>query len=144
MVILDQASKWAVLKRLPFGSSVPVLGDLVHFTTVRNPGGAFGLFQSGTGILTIITIATVVTIAVTVRRRSALPPSAGVALALLLGGALGNLIDRIRLGSVTDFIDVRVWPVFNLADAAITAGIVLLAYHMIFCESRGDSAPAKG
>jgi len=143
VVVLDQASKWAVLKRLPFGSSVPVIGDLVHFTTVRNPGGAFGLFQSSAALLTIITIATVVGIAVYVRRRSGLPAVAGISMALLLGGAVGNLIDRMRFHSVVDFIDIRVWPVFNVADSAITVGIALLAYYILFIEGRGASVPAK-
>jgi signal peptidase II len=143
VVILDQASKWAVVKQLPFGTSVPVVGDFVYFTTVRNPGGAFGLFQSSAALLMLVTIATIVGIAVTVRRRTALPAVAGVALALLLGGAIGNLIDRVRIHSVVDFIDLRVWPVFNIADSAITVGIVVLAYYILFCEGR-DSAPAKG
>ena len=137
VVLLDQASKYAVIHRLPFGS-VPVLDGIVYFTLVRNPGGAFGLFQSWAGMLTLVTIVVCAAIIVLVRRKVALPAIAGMALALQLGGAVGNLIDRIRFHSVTDFIDLRVWPVFNVADSAITVGIVLLAYYLIFSEKRRE------
>ena len=146
VVILDQTSKWAVLNRLPYGSSVPVIGDIVYFTTVRNPGGAFGMFQSSAGILTVITLATVIGITIVVRRRNAVPALAGIALALLLGGSVGNLIDRVRFGHVVDFIDLygRFWPVFNVADSAITVGIIVLACYFLFVEGRrSDSVAAK-
>jgi len=144
VVILDQTSKWAILKHLPYGSSVPVIGDIVYFTTVRNPGGAFGMFQSSAGILTVITLAAVIGIAIVVRRRNAVPASAGIALALLLGGSVGNLIDRVRFGHVVDFIDLRFWPVFNVADSAITVGIIVLACYFLFFEGRrSDSVAAK-
>lgn len=144
VIALDQASKFAVIYRLPFGSSVPVLGGIVHFTTVENPGGAFGLFQSWAGMLTLITIAVCAAILVFVRRKVSLPVVVGTALALQLGGAVGNLIDRIRFHYVIDFIDLRVWPVFNVADSAITIGIVLLAYYLIFLDRRRVSAELKG
>ena len=140
VVILDQATKLAVTMRLPLGSSVPVIGDLVYFTSVRNPGGAFGSFQSATGLLALITAATVIGIGVLVKRSPRLPMPMGIALALLLGGALGNLIDRLRFHHVIDFIDLRFWPVFNLADSAITVAIVFLGYHMLFSERRSAAA----
>lgn len=143
VVILDQTSKWAILNRFPYGSSVPVIGDIVYFTTVRNPGGAFGMFQSSAGILTVITVATVIGIAIVVRRRDAVPASAAIALALLLGGSAGNLIDRVRFGHVTDFIDLRFWPVFNVADSAITVGIVVLACYFLFVEGRRSEQVAS-
>ena len=144
VILLDQVSKFAVIHRLPFGSSIPVLDGVVYLTTVRNRGGAFGLFQSWAGMLTVITIAVCLAIVVIVRRRIALPAIVGAALALQLGGAVGNLIDRIRFHYVIDFIDLRVWPVFNVADSAITIGIVLLAYYLIFCEARRTPAKQKG
>lgn len=140
VVALDQASKHLALSRLPFGSSVPVVGSAVHLTMVRNAGGAFGLFQSWAGLLTVITIAVAAVIIVLIRRRTALPGLVGVGLALQLGGAVGNLIDRVRFHYVVDFIDLRVWPVFNLADSAITLGLLLLAYYLVFCERRRPDA----
>lgn len=144
VVVLDQASKFAVISRLPFGSSVPVLDGIVYLTTVRNPGGAFGLFQSWALMLTVVTIAVCVAIVILVRRKVALPAIVGAALALQLGGAVGNLIDRARFHYVIDFVDLRVWPVFNVADSAITIGIVLLAYYLIFLERRRAPAELKG
>lgn len=143
VAIFDQLTKLAVLKHLPLGSSVPVLGSLIYFTSVRNPGGAFGTFQSSTGPLTLVTVATVIGIAVLVRRQHKLPAVLGVALSLLLGGALGNLIDRVRLHHVIDFIDLKVWPVFNVADCAITIAIVVLGYHMLFVERRSNTATGE-
>lgn len=142
VVALDQGSKYLVLSRLSFGSSVPAIGRVVSITAVRNPGGAFGLFQSWAGLLTLITIAAIVIIAFLIRRRTALPALLGIALALQLGGAAGNLVDRVRFGYVVDFIDLRVWPVFNIADSAITAGMVLLAYYLFFHEGRRSGADA--
>lgn len=136
MVILDQASKWFVMSRFSFGLSVPVIGSLVRITAVRNAGGAFGLFQSWAVLLALIAVAVVAAIAILIRRGRALPVVLGVALALQLGGAVGNLIDRLRFRCVVDFIDLGVWPVFNVADSAITAGILLLAYYLLFCEGR--------
>lgn len=148
VVVLDQLSKLSVVSRLPFGRSVPVIDGLVHITAVRNPGGAFGLFQSWAGLLTLITIAVVAAIVILVRRAALrrIPAFVGIALALQLGGAVGNLIDRVRFNYVVDFIDLRVWPVFNLADSAITVGIVLLAYYLLFCDRRRgtDAAPSGG
>jgi signal peptidase II len=142
VVILDQASKLAVTMRLPLGSSIPVIGDVVYFTSVQNSGGAFGSFQSATGLLMLVTVATVIGIAILVKRTPVLSMPMGLALALALGGALGNLIDRLRFHHVIDFIDLRVWPVFNLADSAITVGIIFLGYHLLFSER--PSAAAAG
>lgn len=152
VTILDQLTKLLVTSRLPYGASVPMLGP-IDVTLVRNPGGAFGLFQDWAAPLTIISLIVVVGIVVLSRRSGRLSLLVGIALALQLGGALGNLIDRLRLGYVVDFINLQVWPVFNLADIAITSGIALLAVHIIFCErsapqTTGDvslveSEPAK-
>ena len=136
VVVLDQLSKHLITSRMMFESSVPVIWNVFHITLVRNSGGAFGLFQSWAGLLTLITAAAIIVIVVLIRRRVQLPVMIGIALALQLGGAVGNLIDRIRFHYVVDFIDFRVWPVFNLADSAITAGILLLAWYVIFHERR--------
>lgn len=133
VALIDQFTKWAVQSRLPYGASVPLVGPL-EITLVRNPGGAFGLFQSGTVPLTIISLIVVIGIVWVSRRGEAVSPMIGAALALQLGGAVGNLADRLRLGYVVDFINLRVWPVFNVADVAITGGILLLAAYLLLCE----------
>ena len=144
VVILDQAGKHLVLKRLAFGLSIPVLKNVLYITPVENRGGAFGLFQSWAGLLTLLTVAFVIAVVVLVRRRAIRRGGlVGIGLGLQLGGALGNLVDRVRFGYVVDFINFRVWPVFNIADAAITAGLLLLAYDLIFCEGRRSDAPHR-
>lgn len=134
---LDQLTKLIVLSRLSYGASVTLLGP-VDITLVRNPGGAFGLFQTWAVPLTVVSVAVVTGIVVISRKGCPLSPLVGTALALQLGGASGNLIDRLRLGHVVDFINLRVWPIFNLADVSITIGILLLAGYLVFC---GRAAP---
>ncbi|MBP6965405.1 MAG: signal peptidase II [Armatimonadetes bacterium] len=141
---LDQASKLFVSSKMQHGDSVSA-GPL-HVTVVHNTGGAFGLFQSGAALLAIVSLAVVVVIVAYSRRVGSFSGLVGTALGLELGGAAGNLADRLRLGYVLDFIDLRVWPVFNVADAAITIGIVLFAAHLILsgkqtCREDGDTPP---
>jgi len=110
---------------------VAAVDGVLHWTLQRNPGAAFGLFQRIPVLFTILAIAIAGAILATLRRSRDVPTS--VALGLVLGGALGNLADRLFRppgpfrGHVIDFIDFRVWPVFNLADAAVVCGAVLLA-----------------
>ena len=122
----DQAAKWLALKFLSHVPTVPVLPGIFHLTLVRNSGVAFGLFQ-GQGLW--ITLGTLAILAGLFR--AALRPEGGkwapICLALILGGAVGNLMDRMRFGGVIDFLDFRIWPVFNLADSCITVGAALLA-----------------
>ena len=122
----DQATKWLALTFLSHVPTVPVLPGIFHLTLVRNSGVAFGLFQ-GHGLW--ITLGTLV-ILVGLLRATLQPGGAKWApfyLALILGGAIGNLVDRMRFGGVIDFLDFRIWPVFNLADSCITVGAALLA-----------------
>lgn len=132
--ILDQLTKYAVVQLLPYLSSRPVISGVLHFTHVRNFGAAFGLFAQQRALF--FGAAIFITIAFFVFRHELrqLGLLAMISSGLVLGGALGNAVDRIRLGYVVDFLDVRVWPVFNLADSAIVVGSLLLA----FCVIRAD------
>jgi signal peptidase II len=125
-MLADQFSKFIVQRTMELGQSVPIVSNLFHLTYILNPGAAFGLLANRTVFFVIVTVVMVIgTIIYYIRsgqKRGALP----IALGLLLGGALGNLVDRIRYGKVVDFIDFRVWPVFNLADTAIVTGTGLL------------------
>jgi signal peptidase II len=138
IVVLDQWSKWLVEVHLPQHATEPVIPGLLNLTHVRNTGVAFGLFAadgvggSGGGgwLLTLLGIAALAAVSIYffgfARDRLLL-----TALALVMGGAVGNLIDRVSSGAVTDFIDFYVgahhWPSFNVADSAISIGIVLMA-----------------
>lgn len=130
VAVLDQVTKTAALVWLP-GRPVTLLGGGIRLTLTRNPGSAFGLLVPF-WMAIVLTLVVLVAMAWYVyRQRASLPPGRAPALGLVLGGAVGNLADRLRFGSVTDFIDLRVWPVFNLADIAITAGVALLAWQVV-------------
>jgi signal peptidase II len=136
VIALDQITKYLAETRLPSGLSVRVAGKLLYLTTLHNSGGAFGIMQSWTGVLTVVSLVAVAVIVVYSRKKGVLPVLVSLGLSLQLGGALGNAIDRLRFGYVVDFIDLGWWPVFNVADTAITVGIVCLAYHLLFREAR--------
>lgn len=139
IVLLDQAAKALVTDRISTGELVHVIGPL-DFTVTHNDGVAFGLAGGG-GILVIL-LATVALVALGAFIASA-PESnmTWISGGLILGGAAGNLIDRVRIGHVTDFILFPSWPAFNLADCAITVGVVLLAIALITDSS--DDEPEK-
>ncbi len=122
---VDQAAKAAVEAHLVLGEGVDVLGPL-GLTLSHNRGVAFGV-AGGAGVgLVLVTIAALAAIAYFFSRNAA-TPGMWVAVGLLAGGALGNLADRVRADAVTDYVDVGSWPPFNIADVAITCGVLLLA-----------------
>lgn len=131
-VVLDQATKASVSARLLPYESIPVLGQVVRITHTRNPGIAFGIsFGVLSGwVLTLLTACGVAAIAIYLVRHGADGGGRAAMRGLVLGGAVGNLIDRLRLGEVIDFLDVGVggyrWPVFNVADSVVVIGVALL------------------
>jgi signal peptidase II len=122
---LDQGVKALVEANLVPGEQVDVLGPL-NLTLAHNEGVAFGLAGGGGAALVVLTVAALVVVAVLFARNPT-RPGVWIAVGLLAGGAVGNLIDRLREGAVTDYVSIGAWPPFNLADAAITVGVVLLA-----------------
>ena len=146
MVLLaDQFTKSLVLRNLSVGemwNPISPLRSLVTVTHVTNTGAAFGLFREYGLFFAIVAVIVVVGIIAFYR---CLPPRQNLltlSLGLQLGGALGNLLDRIRLGSVVDFIDFKIWPVFNLADTAIVAGVCMLAF-VLLCGSQEEERKAE-
>lgn len=137
VILGDQMSKWLIEHRLPLNASLAPFPDYAHlfrFTHVSNTGAAFGFFPSGSSLFTVIAAIVAVVILFYNFQLPAGHRILRVALGLQLGGALGNLIDRLRIGHVTDFLDFGPWPVFNLADTAIVAGVVLLGLLMLIEE----------
>ena len=143
VVALDQLSKSWIRSNISFGEEFFQFGrlTLVH---VWNTGAAFGMFTDQTVLLSVIAIAGLVLILILYRQ---MPASiiGSLALGLVFGGAIGNLTDRLRLGHVTDFIDVRLWddyhwPAFNVADSCITIGTITLAIFIIIVETKKDNA----
>jgi len=130
ILILDQLTKYFVSQNIPLGKSIPIIKDIFHLTHVLNRGAAFGIFKDQIYFFIITAIVAITLILINLHRSRTLRIE--IALSLILSGALGNLIDRVRLEAVIDFLDFRIWPVFNIADTAITIGGVLLAYSMLF------------
>jgi signal peptidase II len=134
VVALDQGVKAWTRAAIPLYRSVPVIGDAFQLTHTRNRGMAFSLLEGQVPLLAVAALVVVAGIVYTqARHGNRLPRLLGVSLALALGGAVGNLIDRLRLGYVTDLFDARIinFPVFNVADTAITFGIGLLAWRVL-------------
>jgi signal peptidase II len=129
----DQLTKHIVTRTLALDQSEHVLGPLsIHH--VQNSGIAFGLFSSATAGVTVITGIAVVWMLVFFARSGSRHPVLPASLGLLIGGSVSNLVDRIRLGHVTDFIDVKYWPAFNLADSFIVIGVAILLGALIAAD----------
>lgn len=128
----DQLAKFLVSYFLSEGASMPVVDGILYFTYVKNPGAAFGLFPNRTVFFVLVTVLVMIMLVVFHRRYGNRAGRIEYALALQLGGAIGNLVDRVRLGYVIDFFDFRFWPIFNLADVAIVAGVALLGLAILF------------
>lgn len=132
VLAVDQAVKAIVSSSLKDGRVLDLLGGLVRIDLTWNSGAAFGMFRADGGAFALIALAVSAGIVFSYRRVAHSPVVVRAALGLILGGALGNLVDRVRLGYVVDFIDLRWWPVFNLADSAIVLGVALLVAYAIW------------
>jgi signal peptidase II len=132
-ILADQITKAIVASQLDLGESFHLAGPLA-IRHVSNPGIAFGLFSSWATAVTILTACAIGWMVFYFARSGARHPVLPVALGLLIGGSLANLIDRIRLGHVTDFLDLRFWPAFNLADTFIVVGVAILLAALVSAE----------
>jgi signal peptidase II len=147
VLVADQLTKWWIRDALALYDSIPVLDSFFHLTYVRNTGGAFS-FLAGTSEIVRVPFflaASALAIGVLGYFIRQVPKDDRLllfALSGVLGGALGNLIDRVTLGHVTDFLDVQIrghhWPAFNVADSFITIGVVILLAHSLFASERTD------
>jgi len=133
-LVIDQISKRAVMTRFSPGESwnpVAALERWVSLTYVTNTGAAFGLFPDYGVIFMVIAVVVIVTIVFYYRHLPGEQWLVQASLGLQLGGALGNLLNRLQYGHVIDFIDFKIWPVFNVADSSIFVGVVILAFHLL-------------
>ena len=141
IIALDQWSKWAIKTSFNLYQSKPVIQDLLHFTYVTNDGMAFGLsFPGGKHVLLIMTILLTGFIVGFLWKEKNGHPLIKYGLALLLSGAIGNLIDRLLYGKVVDFLDLMIgnfhWYIFNVADSSVTIGMILFIIHSIYIEQK--------
>jgi len=136
----DQITKYLIRETMTLGQSNPIIGDFLKFTYVENPGIAFGI-QVGNGVIFTV-LSLIASLGIVVYLITHWHESNGMknGLALILGGAFGNLIDRILHGKVVDFIEVGIrqfsWPVFNIADSAVVIGMVIIFYTVFQDEKR--------
>ncbi len=135
VLAIDRLTKGYVRGLHPEGGTIPVIPGVFHITPSLNSGAAFGLFPNMTWLFIVVAVVVVIFIllyGLTVRE-----VSTRLALGLIMGGALGNLVDRLTTGLVVDFLDFRIWPVFNLADSAIVVGALLLTFRLLR-DARGE------
>jgi signal peptidase II len=150
IVVVDQVTKYWIMQSMRLHESIPIVPNLFSLTYIRNPGAAFGLLAGSSnafrmvffGITSLFALALLGTILFRLPEKDWVGQ---MSIAGILGGAIGNLIDRLRFGEVIDFLDVYVesyhWPAFNVADSAITVGVACLIIHFAF-ERKETALPA--
>jgi signal peptidase II len=147
ILVLDRFSKWIVASRLTLRDGITVIPDFFRIVHVENSGAAFGLFAESSfqwrlTLLIVFSLLALVIVGVLLWKNSHIVSATGTALSLILGGALGNLWDRVLAGHVTDFLEFHVgsyyWPSFNVADSAIVIGALLLVADILFAKSEHE------
>ena len=129
ILLVDQSSKYFVSHNLYLHESRPLIPGVLYCTLVENRGAAFGMGKGWSGLFVLTALCAVAVIYTALRKGTR--GLAVLPLLLILAGTIGNLIDRLRFGHVIDFLDLRVWPVFNVADSAITIGAVMLGWQLL-------------
>lgn len=131
-LLLDQFVKYLVRTNMELGQSIPIISGIFHLTYIENPGAAFGILANRRLLfllLTIIIVGIMFYLYFQLRQKKSLT---AFSLGLVISGALGNFIDRFFRGTVTDLFDLRIWPIFNIADICICVGLALLCYLLLF------------
>jgi signal peptidase II len=145
VILLDQITKWQVAKHIPLGSvwaPFPSLSRYFTLTHVSNTGAAFGLFPEYGSIILAVAVVVITGIIIFSQQLTQGQRLVTLSLGLQLGGAVGNLIDRLRIGHVVDFMDFKIWPVWNVADASIVVGVCLLLWTLFRApEQLGPLSP---
>jgi signal peptidase II len=149
VVVLDRLTKWAVARNIPLHDSIAIIPDFFRLTHVENSGAAFGLFadspsQWKIAMLVLFSVVALVIVLMLLWRNSHHLTTTGVGLALILGGAIGNLWDRLLSGRVVDFLLFYIgqyqWPAFNVADSAIVVGAGLLVIEIVFAKTPAEKS----
>jgi len=152
VILLDRLSKWLVAGRITLHDSIPVLPGFFRLTHVQNSGAAFGLFADSSSewkvaILIMFSVLALAVVSALLWKNSHSMTTTGVGLSLILGGAVGNLWDRLLSGHVVDFFDFYLgsyhWPAFNIADSAIVVGALLLVGEILFARSPAEQKAVR-
>jgi signal peptidase II len=139
VIVIDQATKYWIQSRMAYGESSPVIREVFHITYILNPGAAFGILENKTWFFIAVALVLLAGVAYLYPRLPANQPMVKLGAGLLVGGAIGNLIDRVRIGYVIDFFDFRIWPIFNVADICIVCGVACLAYYLLMTPDETES-----
>jgi len=140
VIVLDQVSKWYVQTHMITGVSIPVIENIFHITYILNPGAAFGLFEHQTAFFVFIAICMVVAVIYFYPKIPLQYALLRFGIGLMVGGALGNVIDRIKTGYVVDFFDFRIWPIFNIADIGIVCGVGCIIFTIVYLYKEDEVA----
>lgn len=140
IIILDQVTKWIVVQKMDLYQSIPVIEQLLYMTSHRNKGAAFGILQGQMWLFYIVTVAVIVFVVIYLRKFAMNNKLAAISMSLILGGAIGNFIDRVVRKEVVDFIDVYIFtydfPIFNVADMSLVIGVGLMMIYVILDERK--------
>ena len=147
VILLDQFTKWLIVSKMYFGESITIINNVLYITSHRNRGAAWGILQGQMWLFYVITIVVIVAIMYYLHKAARGKMLLGVSLALMLGGAIGNFIDRVFRKEVVDFIHTYIFsynfPVFNIADSSLVIGVILLMIQMLLDE-RGSKEKSYG
>ncbi|MFW5988565.1 MAG: signal peptidase II [bacterium] len=130
ILVIDQITKLLVANNFQLGESRAIINNIFHLTFVKNRGAAFGILAGQQTLFLALTVLIIIALII-FRYYSNKSIYLDTGITLIIAGGIGNLIDRIRLGYVIDFLDFRIWPVFNLADSAVVIGMVFLIYFIL-------------
>lgn len=136
VVAFDQWSKYYVESHMQLGMSIPLIENVFHLTYVLNPGAAFGMLEHRTSFFIVVALLLVAAVVYFYPR---IPPGhllLRTGIGLQVGGAVGNVIDRVKTGYVVDFFDFRIWPVFNIADMAIVGGVGMIILSILRSQQK--------
>ncbi|HEY5174404.1 MAG TPA: signal peptidase II [Terriglobales bacterium] len=152
VLLLDRLAKWSVASNIPLHNSITIIPGCFHLTHVENTGAAFGLFAESTaqwkiGALVSFSVIALLVVSALLWKHSHSLSTTTIGLSLILGGATGNLWDRMMTGHVVDFLDFYVgsyhWPAFNVADSAIVVGAILLVSEIVFAKSGNEAVKSS-
>jgi len=143
ILALDQLTKFYFAKNLFLNQSVPVIKGFFHLTLVHNRGAAFGILKNQIPLFIVTSLFAIILIFVHLKKYKTSYSLYSLSLSLILAGAVGNFIDRVSFGYVIDFLDFRIWPVFNVADSAITIGAILLGWSVLRSENKHGTPSHK-
>ncbi|RHW36478.1 lipoprotein signal peptidase [Neobacillus notoginsengisoli] len=148
IIILDQITKWLIVKNMNIGDSIPIIEDFLYITSHRNRGAAWGILQGQMWLFYVITVIVIIGIVYYINKAAKGNALLGVSLGFMLGGAIGNFIDRVYRQEVVDFIHTYIFsynfPVFNIADSALVIGVFFLMIQMLKEEREAKKEKSYG